>query len=59
MLAPINSTMTSIEANLVIQVRATFFEKLPKTYPIMNTILATNNILIKIRNAKGIVLNFR
>ena len=38
----INNTRASIAATFVIDVRTGFFEKGPKTYPIINTILAAN-----------------
>jgi len=53
-----NNTMASMQATFVIVVSAVFLEKLPNTYPIMNTIQATNNTLIKMIIPKGIVLNF-
>ena len=58
MLAEINNTIASMDATLVIVVSAALLEKLPNTYPIINTIHATNNTLIKMINPKGIVLNF-
>ena len=56
-LAAINSTMINMVAILVIVVSALFFEKEPNTYPIMNTIQATNNILVKMI-PKNIVIDF-
>jgi len=47
-----------MDATFVIAVSVAFFEKLPNTYPITNTIHAANNTLIKMMNPKGIVLNF-
>ena len=57
-LVEINNTIASMDATLVIVVSAALLEKLPNTYPITNTIHATNNTLIKMISPKGIVLNF-
>jgi hypothetical protein len=58
MLAEINNTIASMDATFVIVVSAAFLEKFPNTYPMINTIHAANNTLIKMMNPKGIVLNF-
>jgi len=47
-----------MDATLVIVLSVALLEKLPNTYPIINTIHAANNTLIKMINPKGIVLNF-
>ena len=47
-----------MEATFVIVVSAALFEKLPKMYPMTNTILAANNILIKRIIPKGMILSF-
>jgi hypothetical protein len=57
-LAEINNTIASMDATLVMVVSAALLEKLPNTYPIINTIHAANNTLIKMISPKGIVLNF-
>ena len=51
------STMTSIVAILVMVVSVRLFEKEPNTYPIINTMEATNNILVKII-PKNIMMDF-
>jgi hypothetical protein len=57
-LADTNSTIASIDATFVMVVSAALLEKFPNTYPMMNTIQAANNILIKMMTPKGMVLNF-
>jgi hypothetical protein len=44
-LVAMNSTMANIEAILVIVVNVALLEKPPNTYPMINTIQATNKIL--------------
>jgi len=53
-----NNTIVSMAATFVIAANAGFFEKLPNTYPMMNTIHATNSIRVKMIIAKTMVLNF-
>jgi len=57
-LADINKAIASMDATFVIVVSVALFEKLPNTYPIINTIHAANNTLIKMIIPKGIVYNF-
>jgi hypothetical protein len=56
-LAAMNSTMIKMAAILVIVVSVLLFEKEPNTYPIINTIQATNNILVKMI-PKNIMIDF-
>ena len=48
MFAAINNAITSMDEIFVIALSVAFFEKLPKTYPIIKTMQATNRILVKI-----------
>jgi len=59
MLAEINNSIASIDANFVIVVSTGFLEKLPNTYPIMKTMHVAKSILIKMIIPKGIVLTFK
>ena len=58
MFAEINNTIASMDATLVIVASVALLEKLPNTYPMIKTIHAANNTLIKMMNPKGIILNF-
>jgi hypothetical protein len=51
-----NNTIDSIAATLLIVASVFVFEKFPNTYPITNTILAANRILIKMIE-KNIILD--
>jgi len=56
-LAAKNNTIANTAATLLIVANALVLEKFPNTYPITNTILATNRILIKMING-NIILRF-
>jgi hypothetical protein len=51
--------MTRIAATLVILLSTRLLEKEPNTCPMINTIQATNSILIKIMNPKLMVYNLK
>ncbi len=52
-----NNNTISIAATLVIVANAGLFEKLPNTYPMMNTIEVINNMRIKMISG-NIVVSF-